>query len=87
MSTGEAKLARLLWLSVAAAVVTIALKTGAWLVTGSVGLLSDAAESLGTSSLRSSPSRRCTGPASLPTPTTGTGTRRPSTSPPGSRAA
>jgi len=46
MSTGEAKLARLLWLSVAAAVVTIALKTGAWLVTGSVGLLSDAAESL-----------------------------------------
>src|SRR6476646_5549209 len=46
MSTGEAKLARLLWLSVAAAVVTIALKTLAWLVTGSVGLLSDAAESV-----------------------------------------
>ncbi len=34
------------WLSVAAAVVTIALKTGAWLLTGSVGLLSDAAESV-----------------------------------------
>jgi cation diffusion facilitator family transporter len=34
------------WLSVAAAVVTIALKTGAWLMTGSVGLLSDAAESV-----------------------------------------
>lgn len=34
------------WLSVAAAVTTIALKTGAWLVTGSVGLLSDAAESV-----------------------------------------
>ena len=33
------------WLSVAAAVVTIALKTGAWLMTGSIGLLSDAAES------------------------------------------
>src|ERR1043165_4396731 len=46
ISTGETKVARLLWLSVAAAVVTIAMKTGAWLVTGSVGLLSDAAESL-----------------------------------------
>ena len=33
-------------LSVAAAVVTIALKTGAYLLTGSVGLFSDAAESL-----------------------------------------
>ena len=37
---------RLLWLSVAAAVATIALKTTAWLLTGSVGLLSDAAESV-----------------------------------------
>ncbi|VDG76835.1 Uncharacterized transporter sll1263 [Actinobaculum suis] len=34
------------WLSVAAAVITIALKTGAYFLTGSVGLLSDAAESL-----------------------------------------
>ncbi|MGD7733345.1 cation diffusion facilitator family transporter [Propionibacteriaceae bacterium G57] len=34
------------WLSIAAALVTIALKTIAWQVTGSVGLLSDAAESL-----------------------------------------
>lgn len=34
------------WLAIAAAVVTITLKTGAWLVTGSVGLLSDAAESV-----------------------------------------
>jgi len=34
------------WLSIAAAVVTIALKTTAWLLTGSVGLLSDAVESL-----------------------------------------
>lgn len=33
-------------LSIAAAVATIALKTGAWLLTGSVGLLSDAAESV-----------------------------------------
>lgn len=34
------------WLSIATAVLTIALKTGAFLLTGSVGLLSDAAESL-----------------------------------------
>jgi hypothetical protein len=39
-------LARLLWLSVAAALATIALKTLAWALTGSVGLLSDAAESV-----------------------------------------
>src|SRR4051812_16213413 len=37
---------RLLWLSVVAAVATISLKTGAYLLTGSVGLLSDAAESV-----------------------------------------
>ena len=34
------------WLSIAAAIVTIALKTGAYLLTGSVGLLSDAMESV-----------------------------------------
>lgn len=34
------------WLSVATAIATIALKTGAWWITGSVGLLSDAAESV-----------------------------------------
>lgn len=34
------------WLSVATAIVTIALKVAAWWVTGSVGLLSDAAESV-----------------------------------------
>ena len=39
-------LARFAWLSIAAAVVTIVLKTAAWLLTGSVGLLSDAAESV-----------------------------------------
>ena len=39
-------LTRFAWLAIAAAVVTIALKTVAWQVTGSVGLLSDAAESL-----------------------------------------
>ena len=40
------RLLRLLWLSVAAALLTITLKTIAWRLTGSVGLLSDAAESL-----------------------------------------
>ncbi len=40
------RLSRYAWLSVAAAVLTIGLKSGAYLVTGSVGLLSDAAESV-----------------------------------------
>jgi cation diffusion facilitator family transporter len=40
------QLAKYAWLSVAAAIATIALKSGAYLLTGSVGLLSDAAESL-----------------------------------------
>jgi len=39
-------LARFAWLSIAAAVVTIAMKTVAWRMTGSVGLLSDAMESV-----------------------------------------
>jgi len=39
-------LVRYAWLSILAAVVTIALKTVAWRLTGSVGLLSDALESL-----------------------------------------
>ena len=42
----DPRLSRLLWLSIAAAVATITLKTLAWLLTGSVGLLSDAAESV-----------------------------------------
>jgi cation diffusion facilitator family transporter len=42
----SSSLTRFAWLSVLAAVVTIALKTGAYLLTGSVGLLSDALESL-----------------------------------------
>jgi cation diffusion facilitator family transporter len=37
---------RMLWASVAVALVTIALKTMAWWLTDSVGLLSDAMESL-----------------------------------------
>jgi divalent metal cation (Fe/Co/Zn/Cd) transporter len=40
------ELERFAWLSIAAAVATIALKTAAWWLTGSVGLLSDALESL-----------------------------------------
>src|SRR4030095_14829693 len=39
-------LERFAWLSIAAALATISLKTFAWYVTGSVGLLSDALESL-----------------------------------------
>lgn len=42
----RSSLIRFAWLSVAAAIVTIALKGFAYLFTGSVGLLSDAAESL-----------------------------------------
>lgn len=42
----QQRLIRLVWLSIGAAFLTIALKTGAWAVTGSVGLLSDAAESV-----------------------------------------
>lgn len=42
----RSSLARFAWLSIGAAVLTIALKTTAYLLTGSVGLLSDALESL-----------------------------------------
>jgi len=42
----RSRLARFAWLSVGAALITIALKSGAYLLTGSVGLLSDAAESV-----------------------------------------
>src|SRR5512145_1223004 len=46
MCMTSANLTRFAWLSVAAAVLTIALKTTAYLLTGSVGLLSDALESV-----------------------------------------
>lgn len=39
-------LTRYIWLSIAASVSTLLLKTGAWYLTGSVGLLSDAIESI-----------------------------------------
>lgn len=44
-SSTQPRLVRYAWLSVGAAVVTMGLKFGAWAVTGSVGLLSDALES------------------------------------------
>jgi len=46
LTKNRASLTRFAWLSIAAALGTIALKTGAYLLTGSVGLLSDALESL-----------------------------------------
>ena len=46
MPEARVDLTKFAWLSIAAALVTIALKTAAWLITGSVGLLSDAAESV-----------------------------------------
>lgn len=45
-SAQRASLTRFAWLSIGAAVATIGLKAGAYFVTGSVGLLSDALESL-----------------------------------------
>ncbi|AXK44371.1 cation diffusion facilitator family transporter [Brachybacterium saurashtrense] len=39
-------LTKFAWLSIVAAILTITLKAGAWVMTGSVGLLSDAAESV-----------------------------------------
>jgi cation diffusion facilitator family transporter len=42
----RASLTRFAWLSIAAALVTIGMKTAAYLITGSIGLLSDALESL-----------------------------------------
>lgn len=45
-NVNRASLTRFAWLSIGAAVLTIGLKTAAYLITGSVGLLSDAVESL-----------------------------------------
>lgn len=46
MLTERAHLTRFAWLSIAAAILTICLKAAAYVVTGSVGLLSDALESI-----------------------------------------
>ncbi|MBL9025068.1 MAG: cation transporter [Myxococcales bacterium] len=45
-ATQTRSLVRFAWLSIAAALSTIVIKTGAWLLTDSVGLLSDALESI-----------------------------------------
>ena len=44
--TETPNLTKYAWMSIGAALLTIGLKAGAWLLTGSVGLLSDAAESI-----------------------------------------
>jgi divalent metal cation (Fe/Co/Zn/Cd) transporter len=46
MSGSRTRLTRLAWLSIAAALATIGIKALAWAITGSVGFLSDAAESV-----------------------------------------
>ncbi|MFZ5855267.1 MAG: cation diffusion facilitator family transporter [Chloroflexota bacterium] len=46
MTTSRSNLTRFAWMSIAASIVTIALKSGAYLLTNSVGFLSDAVESL-----------------------------------------
>ncbi len=46
MAENRKSLTRFAWLSIGAALLTIGLKTAAYLITGSVGLLSDAVESL-----------------------------------------
>jgi cation diffusion facilitator family transporter len=46
LSTASTSLERYAWLSIAAAIATITLKAYAWWLTGSVGLLSDALESV-----------------------------------------
>lgn len=46
VSPDRSRLQRFAWLSIVAAVATITLKAFAWLLTGSVGLLADAAESV-----------------------------------------
>jgi cation diffusion facilitator family transporter len=46
MTADRSQLLRFAWLSIMAALATITIKTGAWWLTGSVGLLSDALESI-----------------------------------------
>ena len=72
-------LERFAWLSLATGFVVLALKTLAWQLTGSVGLLSDALEStvnIGAALVASSPYGRPTGRR---TPSTISVTGRPST--------
>ena len=74
------------WLSIGAALTTITLKTAAYLVTGSVGLLSDAAESVVNLVAAIIALIALTVAARPPTPTTTTATARRSTSPPAWKA-
>ena len=77
-------LVRFAWLSVAAALVTMGMKTVAYLVTGSVGLLSDALES--SVNLVAAIVAVIAIRVAEPTRITPTATPRPSTSRPGWRA-
>lgn len=79
-------LSKYAWLSIAAALVTIALKGGAAWLTGSVGLLSDAAESLVNLVAAIVALIALKVAIRPPMTTTTTGTRRPNTSRPRSRA-
>lgn len=74
-------LTKFAWLSIAAAVVTIAFKTVAWLLTGSVGLASDAAESVVNLVAAIVALLALRAAARRPTSRTCSGTPRPSTSP------
>ena len=74
------------WLSIGAALTTITLKTAAYLVTGSVGLLSDAAESVVNLVAAIIALIALKVAARPPTPTTTTATARRSTSPPAWKA-
>ena len=79
-------LTKFAWLAIAAALATIALKTGAWWITGSVGLLSDAAESVVNLVAAVIALVALTVAARPPRRATTTGTARRSTSRPPSRA-
>ena len=76
----------LLRASIAVAVLTIALKILAWWLTGSVGLLSDAMESFVNLASAIFALLMVTIARGRPTRTIPTGTTRPNTSPPASRA-
>ena len=76
----QVSLTRFAWLSIAAAVATIALKATAYYVTGSVGLLSDALES-GVNLAAALMALAMLVVAARPTRCTRTGTAKPNISP------
>ena len=78
-------LTRFAWLSIAAALATMALKSVAYWLTGSVGLLSDAMESLVNLAGAFMALAMLTVAARRRTMITRTGMARPSTSPPAPR--